>query len=109
MGEGGLVGIAIACSSGVGDGVTELFEASFRRVLDHVMDFFYFQPMRQVPFQQRRDEEDHFPEESPDQASTRLRHDVIFLGKGIHERTNVLPGNLGVLEHGDISLKWDLR
>ena len=57
----GLVGVPIPCSSRVGYPVAKRFEARLGGILHHLIDFCDLQTVGQVPLEQRRDEEDLFP------------------------------------------------
>ena len=92
--------VTIPSASGVGNCVTEGFKAEIRRVLDDLVDFGDLQPMRQVPFQQWGDQQYLFGEETTDEASSRFWHDVVLLGKRLHEGADIITGNVRIFEDG---------
>ena len=56
-------------------------------------------PCAKYHFQQRGDQQDPFSEEIPDQALMIFAHDVMFFGERLYEGTNIVTGNLSVLEN----------
>ena len=97
--DDGLVRVDISLATGRGHSVVEPSEARDGGVLDVLVDARHLESVFQVPSQEWRGEQYLVAVETAHEHTPRSRHDVVFFGISVHERSKIVAGQTDVFKH----------